>query len=119
MPTDPAATLDYYQAGADGASRPPSAFSRVAMQVAHRVLSLGLILLVAGTGAAAAGKTAAPLLLWAFAAGDVALLAAFLSLASDRRRGLAGREASVAAAVAGGVAGVAVVLYFVLRTRVA
>lgn len=117
MPTELATTFDDWQPDAD---RPPgarSAFGRLATQIAHRALSLSLILLAAGTAAAAAGKSAAPLLLWAFAAGDVALLAGFLSLASDRRRGLAGREALLAASVAGGVAAVAMALYFVFRTR--
>ena len=94
-----------------------SRFARGCHQVAHRALSLGLILLLIGVGATAAGKTAGPLLLWAFAAGDVALLGGFLSLVADRRHGLAGRESLTASYLAAAVAIVALGLYFVFRLR--
>jgi hypothetical protein len=111
-------TLNYATPFADDA-RPRSLVARAGLHVAHRSLSVGLILLVIGVGASAAGKTAAPLLLWAFAAGDLALLGAFLSLASDRRRGLQGKESLVASRLAAGVAIVALVLFFIFRLRVA
>jgi hypothetical protein len=108
--------IDYVNPFADY-TRPRSLFARVSLQLAHRSLSLGLMLLVIGVGASAAGKSAAPLLLWAFASGDLAILGAFLSLASDRRRGLQGRESLVASALAGGVAAVSLVLFFIVRVR--
>jgi hypothetical protein len=95
--------------------RPRSRLARACLQVAHRSLSLALILLVIGVAATAAGKTAAPLLLWAFAAGDLAVLAAFVALASDRRRGHDGEEALVATWLSASAAVVSLLLYFVFR----
>ena len=97
--------------------RPSSCVRRTGVQLAHRSLALGIILLVGGVGAAVAGKSGAPLLLWAFGAGDVALLCAFVSLAGDRRRGLPGREPRDASVAATGVALAALVLYFVFRAK--
>ena len=114
-PIEPVAVVDYAARRGYGVERPPSRTGRVALQVAHRSLSMGLILLTAGAGLTAAGKTAAPLLLWAFAAGDVAVLGAFLSLASERRRGRPGRESLVTACVAAGVVLVALVTFAVTR----
>jgi len=111
-------TLNYDTTFADDAI-PRSLFARASLQLAHRSVSVALILLVIGIGATAAGKTATPLLLWAFAAGDVALLGGFLSLASDRRRGLRGKESLVVSLLAAGVAGVALLLFFIFRLRAA
>lgn len=107
-------SLNYATPFADD-SRPRPLFARGALQLAHRSLSLALILLVIGVAATAAGKTATPLLLWAFGAGDVALLGGFLSLASDRRRGLRGKESLAASFLAAGVSAVALLLFFVFR----
>jgi hypothetical protein len=109
-------TLEYVTPSAEDA-RPRSLFTRASLQLAHRSLSIALILFVIGAGACAAGKTAAPLLLWAFAAGDVALLGAFVSLVADRRRALPGRESLVAAYLAASVALVSLVLFFIFRLR--
>jgi hypothetical protein len=111
-------TLHYATPFADDA-RPRSLLARTSLQLAHRSLSVALVLLVIGVAATAAGKTAAPLLLWAFAAADVALLGAFLSLASDRRRGLRGKESLLTSWLAAGVVVVALLLFFIFRLRAA
>lgn len=93
----------------------PSGLSRFCTQVGHRAASLGLVLLLAGAGALAAKKPSAPLLLWAFAAADVGLLASFVSLWTERRAGRVGREARGVVWFSAAVVVAALVLYVVAR----
>jgi hypothetical protein len=78
----------------------PCARERVALGVAHRCGAAAMLLFLGGVAAAATGREYRPLLLGAFALGDVALAGAMAAWAVARRGGRGTREALGAGAFA-------------------